>query len=58
VLPRSSTIVADENGNHYSAASAFSYALTSFLLTDAILEMGIDGSGDSWLHSDCAGELH
>lgn len=58
VLPRSSTVVADDQGNPYSADSAFSFSLTSFLLTDAILDMGIDGSGDSWLHSDCTGELH
>jgi hypothetical protein len=57
VLPRSSTVVADDKGEPYPAASAFSMSLTSFLLTDAILDLGIDGSGDSWLQTDCTGEL-
>lgn len=58
LLPRSSTVIADDKGNAYSEASAFSFSLTSFLLTDAILEMGIDGSGGAWLQSDCTAELH
>ena len=58
VFPRSSTVAGADDGSHYPEESAFSYSLTSFLLLDAILDMGIDGSGDSWLHTDCTGDLH
>jgi|GEM_PF-2310350 len=59
LLPRSSQVVADENGNPYSEHSSFSDSLVSFLLTDAYIDLGIiNGSGDSWLSSDCTGELH
>jgi hypothetical protein len=59
LLPRSSLVVADDKGNPYPEPSAFSYSLTSFLLTDAYIDLGIiNGTGDSWLSSDCTGELH
>jgi len=58
LLPRSSLVVADDQGNAYAEDGSFSMSLTSFLLGDAYLDLGIDGSGDSWLSSDCTGELH
>jgi hypothetical protein len=58
LLPRSSLVVADDKGNPYPEQSSFSHSLTSFLLTDAYIDLGVNGTGDSWLSSDCTGELH
>lgn len=55
VLPASSQWV--PTGQFPSDDEAFSFSLTSFLLTDAQLDLGIRGSGDSWLTSDCTGQL-
>jgi hypothetical protein len=54
LMPRSSEWIPEEG---LSDADAFSYSLTSFLLTDTLIELGITGSGDSWLTSDCSGRL-
>lgn len=56
VLPKSSQVV-PQHGQYYADAEAFSFSLTSFLLTDAMVDLGIAGSGDAALTSDCTGRL-
>ncbi|MGL3150788.1 hypothetical protein ACSS7Z_10550 [Microbacterium sp. A82] len=55
VLPASSQWIPTDE--FLSDDEAFSFSLTSFLLTDALVELDISGSGDSWLSSDCTGQL-
>lgn len=55
VLPASSEWVPEDE--FLTDEEAFSFSLTSFLLTDALVELDIGGSGDSWLSSDCTGQL-
>lgn len=55
VLPASSEWVPEEE--FLSDQNAFSFSLTSFLLTDTLVELNIRGSGDSWLSSNCTGQL-
>lgn len=55
VRPASSEWIPEDE--FLSDDEAFFFSLTSFLLTDALIELGISGSGDSWLSSDCTGQL-
>lgn len=55
VLPASSGWVPE--GEFLSDQNAFSFSLTSFLLTDTLVELNISGSGDSSLSSNCTGQL-
>ena len=55
VLPASSEWI--PTGEFLSDDEAFSFSLTSFLLTDALVDLGITGSGGSSLRSDCTGQL-
>ncbi|MFE6734235.1 hypothetical protein [Microbacterium sp. NPDC057650] len=56
VLPKSSEWIPEE-GSFAPDVAAFSQSLTSFLLTDALVDLGIGGSGDASLTSDCTGQL-
>ncbi|GAB3600446.1 hypothetical protein [Microbacterium tumbae] len=56
VLPESSEWIPAE-GERYADAQAFSFSLTSFLLTDTGIALGLSGSGGAELTSDCTGRL-
>lgn len=56
LMPRSSEWV-PAAGDEVPDASAFSQSLSSFLLTDTLIELDISGSGDASLQSDCTGQL-
>lgn len=55
VLPISSEWIPEEG--FLSDEEAFSFSLTSFLLTDTLVELDISGSGGSQLSQDCTGQL-
>jgi hypothetical protein len=57
VLPKSSRVVPAAGGG-YDDRFAFTVSLNSFLLGDTDVDLGIQGSGDEEMKSDCTGQLH